>query len=81
VNGSKIAPYSCQDGPSFALTSTYTLATDFVDVLPIAEKLETPVVVVGDRGCKGRPIEISDNHRDDNAALSHIHVVASALAE
>ena len=75
ANGSKFIPYSCQDGPSFALTSTYTLATDLVDVVLIAEKLETPVVVVGGRGCKRRPIQISDNHRGDNAALSHSQVV------
>ena len=53
------APYSCQEGPSFALTSTYTLATDFVDVLPIAEKLTMLVVMVDKRGCRDveRPIE------------------------
>jgi hypothetical protein len=75
ANRSKIAPYSCQDGPSFALTSTYTLATDFVDVMSITEELETPVVVVGGRGCNERPIQISDNRWGDNAALSHSQVV------
>ena len=48
------APYSCQEGPSFALTSAYTLATDFVGVLPIAEELTTLAVVVDERGWRGR---------------------------
>ena len=79
-------PYSCQEGPSFALTSAYTFATDFVDVLPIAEGLTTLVVVVNERGCKDRwtTNQISDNHRSGDAALSHIQVVdlhAPALAK
>jgi len=50
TTGTRTAPYSCQEGPSFALTSTYTLATDFVDVLPIAGGLTMLAVVVNKRG-------------------------------
>ena len=52
-------PYSCQEGPSFALTSTYTLATDFVDVLPIAEKSKMLLVVVNGEDARDaeRPIK------------------------
>jgi hypothetical protein len=59
TRGIETAPYSCQEGPSFALTSAYTLATDFVGVLPIAEGLTILVVVVSERGCRDveRPIK------------------------
>ena len=80
------APYSCQEGPSFPLTSAYTLATDFVGVLPIADGLTILAVTVSERGRGGRwaTNQISDNGRNGNAALSHIQVVdlhASTLAK
>ena len=45
------------------MTSAYTLATDFVGVLPIAEGLEIPAVVVSERGWSGlwTTNQISDN--------------------
>ena len=47
-------PYSCQEGPSFALTSAYTLATDFVGVLHIAEECSTLAVVANERRWRRR---------------------------
>jgi len=44
TRGIRTAPYSYQEGPSFALTSTYTLATDFADIPLIAEELTMPMI-------------------------------------